>query len=269
MRTWRPRDYFGALPKLRQKQLRDALRDLYARHASRQLVDDCVQVAILIILEYPYDLEIGPVPTNYPDVNWCKEVHSVLLRFAKARQVRGAVLRTVYQRKASDPQLSSDEVEGIDPNWDRSIHWFESNLHWAKLFENFRMFVGAQSDADPLELQIVDQLYENALREMIDESAAEVFRGESFQIVNESLLKSLQENFPSVGWTKQKLQVTIAKIRRHAESHREALIGTGASISTNPEQGKARNAPTDRPGPASNAGQGRWSANSIKGRSHD
>ncbi len=224
MERRRPCDYLKALTPAHMRDVREHLKAIYAVYSGRQLADDCAQVAILFLWKYPYDLEIGPSMGDERDAAWYVAVHNSLLRFAKSREFRGSVLRTVY--KGNFSKVSQTESEGEqdpDPNWDTSIRWFEGNLHWEKVFKSFRAFLAEQPDIDPLEIQLIDQLHKNAVRETIDEGMEDVFRGESFQVVHQPLLEALQEHFRATGWNIEMVRVTLAKIRRHAIQYRESL----------------------------------------------
>ncbi len=228
----RPRDYFELLGKpprtgvMRQTRIRDAIKNYYAKRAGAQSAEECAQKAMMIIWTYKSDLNIGPPMVSNPNDEWYVNAHNALVIFAITGVVRKALLRTAYEsRLRGSPPEGNDEDRKLDPNWETGIVWPEKNQYFVQVFKDFRAFLVTQPDIDPLEFQVLDQLRQNANREETDNTMAEVFRGESLQVINEPLLKSLQENFSETGWTIELLRVTLAKLRRHADrsKHRKEL----------------------------------------------
>lgn len=233
MLTRRPGDYFRALSRSRQLRLTKRIRKMYG-YVGAKYKEDCGQEAILQILESPNTLEIGPEPTNYPNSAWYDEVEQALERFAKSNNFRRAVFRIVFARSRPREVLENSEDLNkrldMDVQSDPATAGFEDKQHWLRVYPLLRDFLLSQSDIDPLEVQIIDSLHLNALRAMRDPATEECFRGETLQIIHEPLLRALTDQFPEVGWDIERLRLALAKLRRHAERHKDvfktrALLG--------------------------------------------
>jgi hypothetical protein len=226
MLTRRPGDYFRALPPARQLKLTKRIRKMYA-YIGAKYQDDCGQEALLQILESPNKLEIGPEPTNCPNSVWYDDVEQALGRFANSNNLKGAIFRTVFSKSRPREVLEDSEDLNkridMDAQSDSATAWFEDKQHWLRVYPLLRDFLLSQLDIDPVEVQIIDTLHFNALRAMHDPATEECFRGETLQINTKPLLKALMDQFPEVGWDIEKLRVALAKLRRHAERHKEAF----------------------------------------------
>lgn len=233
MLTRRPGDYFRALSPSRQLRLTKRIRKMYA-YVGAKYREDCGQEALLQILESPNKLEIGPEPTNCPNSVWYDDVEQALERFANSNNLKRAVFRIVFSKSRPREALEDSEDLNkrldIDVQSDSATVWFEEKQHWLRIYPLLREFLLSQSDIDPLEVQIIDTLHLNALRAMHDPATEECFRGETLQIIHEPLLKALTDQFPEVGWDIEGLRLALAKLRRHAERHKDvfktrALLG--------------------------------------------
>lgn len=234
MHTVRPRDYFDMFSPARQNRFCRALYELYAVYAGRQLANDCAQIAMLLMLQYRYPLEIGPSLTRERTAAWYSEAHDALLRFTKVRRFRGAVLKRAFKGNNKNieslPEIdTADFLE--DPEWDTAVHWVESNLYWGTVFKSLRTYIAELPDADDLELKVLDQLGELAIRGATDFRIEEIFRGEN-QIAHQALLEELQKRFPDPRWNIKAVRRLVEKLKRHAKRYRAALLNDERSDSS-------------------------------------
>ena len=114
--------------------------------------------------------------------------------------------------------IGTDDLhESPDPNWNLAHVWFEEGQHWSRFFTLLRTFLQQQPDFDELEIQVLDALHRNAVRDGSDPKAEEIFRGKTFQVIHEPLLATLRCDFSESDWDMKRLDVTLAKLCRHAE----------------------------------------------------
>jgi hypothetical protein len=183
---------------------------------------DCVGQSMLALWAAGYDLRNGPPIVTERSEHWCEAAITALRQLASSPPFKAAVLKAAYRNRGIPVP---EGIEPVDPNWEAVLFWSERQGDLVKVFDRLRRFICEQTDCDPLELCLFDQLRKNA--------DGEIFRGETFQIVRGPLLKSLRREFPAMNWNTTLLNVTIDKLCRHMEKNRIELTKEGFLLSNN------------------------------------
>jgi hypothetical protein len=246
----RPRDYLDCLPDGQKMRVIDRIRRAYL-HQFRAWGEDCAQEACARLLASASELRTAPQPTATPTSAWYDEAENALVRFATGAVMRRSVISDMYSEKGMEPlaeridrgeaYAEGDETppgaaSRLVPHGAFDAHEsVEDELHWTKVVVLLRKRLVDQPNLDPAVLQVFDQLARNVdaserCRSNEGGAAADIVRGESFQINHAPLLASLQRSYPDAGWDLRKLRLKIADLGRDASRVEQALADDGVVL---------------------------------------